>query len=64
MKITDTMVLALLKKGVAYQINNMDMEFETEYPIGILLGDENAPALKMKCTCKMESFKLEIADNE
>lgn len=58
-KITDTMVLAVLKKGIKYSIE--EMEFETEYPIGQLIGLEDDTMLKM--SGKLSGLKLEVTQD-
>lgn len=61
MKITDTMVLALLKKGFGYEAKNIDIEFETEVPLSAFgVEDEQTPDMKVKMNVKVESIKMTI----
>lgn len=53
------MVLAVLKKGIKYSIE--EMEFETEYPIGQLIGLEDDTMLKM--SGKLSGLKLEVTQD-
>lgn len=59
-KITDTMVLALLKKGITYELDEYEMEMEV--PLGILLGDEESKAT-IKVTGKVKGFKMDITQD-
>ena len=60
MKITDTMVLALLKKGFGYEIENMDVEFETEIPMSAFPVEETKETVKIKMNCKVKGMKITI----
>lgn len=64
MKITDTMVLALLKKGFEYQAKNIEVECETDIPLSALTFEETDAVMKMKIKCKVESLSMEINDGE
>lgn len=59
-KITDTMVLALLKKGMTYEIEEYEMEMEV--PLGIFLGDEESNSI-IKITGKVKGFKMDITQD-
>ena len=64
MKITDTMVLAVLKKGFAYEAKNVDIEFETEIPLSSFGLDESDGRIKMQMSCKVESLTMKIHEEE
>ena len=60
MKITDTMVLAILKKGFNYEAKNVDVDFETEVPLEAFGVEESNSRMVMKVTCKVESLTMKI----
>ena len=39
--ITEGMVLALLKKGMIYEIENCEMEYDIKVPLGVFSFDED-----------------------
>ena len=60
-KITDTMVLALLKKDMIYEFEECDMDMEIEMPLNFL-GEEDI-SLKMKIKGQVKGFKIEITQD-
>lgn len=57
MKISDTMVLALLKKGLAVEGENIDMDMDMNFDLGFA-GEPMPMNVKMKV--KIGSYKIEI----
>ena len=57
MKISDTMVLALLKKGLAVEGKNIDMDMDMNLDLGF--AGEPMP-MNVKMNVKIESYKIEI----
>lgn len=62
LKITEGMVLALLGKGMSYELENCEMEYDIDVPLDIFgCGDEDHPStMKMHMTMKIEKLKFEI----
>ena len=61
MEITEKMVLALLKKGFEYELE--DAEMEIEIPLSTFTGDfENESMMKM--TCKYTGLKMKISQDD
>ena len=58
MKISDTMVLALLKKGLAVEGVNIDMETNMEVDLDFL--DEGPKPMKINIKCTIGSYKVTI----
>ena len=56
MKISDTMVLALLKKGLAVEGENIDMDMDMNFDLGFA-GEPMPMNVKMKV--KIGSYKIE-----
>ena len=59
-KITDTMVLALLKKGMTYEIEEYEMEMEV--PLSNFLEYEESNSV-IKITGKVKGFKMEVTQD-
>lgn len=57
MKISDTMVLALLKKGLAVEGENIDMDMDMKFDLGY--GDEPQP-MNVNVKVKIGSYKVTI----
>ncbi len=63
--ITEGMVLALLKKGMIYEIEDCEMEYDIKVPLGVFgFDDEEIPQQNVDVQLKMTigKFKLEISD--
>ena len=58
MKISDTMVLALLKKGLMVEGNDIDMDTNIEMDLDFI-GDSPKP-MKVNIQCKIGSYKITI----
>ena len=59
-KITDKMVIALLKKGLTYEVDDYDMEIEV--PMSAFSGDEEDTEV-MNMKAKMKGFRLQITQD-
>lgn len=59
-KLTEKMVLALLGKGMKYEIEDMDMEYEINVPLGIFGIEEDSGEGNMGITIKMHASKIEF----
>ena len=61
MKITNTMVLALLQKGMSYEMEDLEMEYEV--PMNIFgIGDEDSDN-NMVIRMTVKSMKMEITND-
>ncbi len=62
LKITEGMVLALLGKGIVYEIEDMDMEYDIKVPMDIFAMDDETEPRDMDIRIKMNigSLKFEI----
>ena len=58
MKTSDTMVLALLKKGLAVEGNDIDMDTTIEMDLDFL--GEGPKPMKVNIQCKIGSYKVTI----
>ena len=57
-KLTDTMVLALLKKGVAYEVK--DCKMEMEIPASMITYDEDHKTDMIKITGEVKEARFTI----
>lgn len=62
LKITEGMVLALFGKGMIYELENCEMEYDIDIPLSVFGFDEeeNPSKMTMHATMKIEKFKFEI----
>ena len=61
LKITEGMVLALFGKGMIYELENCEMEYDINIPLSIFgFDEENRDKMVMHATMKIEKFKFEI----
>ncbi len=60
--ITEKMVMALLGKGMIYEIEDMEMEYEISVPLDVFdLGDdEEHRDMDINIKMKMSGFRFEI----
>lgn len=58
MKISDTMVLALLKKGLAVEGNDIDVDSTIEMDLDFI-GESPKP-MKVNIKCRIGSYKVTI----
>ena len=61
LKITEGMVLALFGKGMIYELENCETEYDINIPLSIFgFDEENRDKMVMHATMKIEKFKFEI----
>lgn len=62
--ITEGMVLALLKKGMIYEIEDCEMEYDIKVPLGVFGFNDEDQQQNMDIQLKMKigKFKLEISE--
>jgi len=65
-KITDTMVLSLMKKGFVYEAKDVDVNMDMKMPLSALtMDDDHADVfVEMKMTCKVGEYKIKLSSDE
>lgn len=68
MTITENMVLALLKKGMEYELENCEMDFSVEVPLNTTTMEDplvdDKSAMVIKGNCKIGKCVFNLSTNE
>lgn len=61
LKITEAMVLAVIEKGIIYELEDCEMEYEINIPLGIFgLEDDADSNIKVDVKMNISKMKFEI----
>lgn len=60
LKITEAMVLAVIEKGIIYELEDCEMEYEINIPLGIFGSAYDDDDSNMKVDIKMEISRMKF----
>lgn len=61
LKITEAMVLAVIEKGIIYELEDCEMEYEIDIPLGMFSSeDDDDSNIKVDIKMNISKMKFEI----
>lgn len=61
LKITEAMVLAVIEKGIIYELEDCEMEYEIDIPLGMFSSEEDDDSnIKVDIKMNISKMKFEI----